>query len=444
MFSCEPLRLGAAMSPSTTFENFSRFGLVTGLADPQRKPTEALEPFEILIKQFTMEMRSFDAEIQTRADKEVVEEDLAIVRRLATLFPAFLHACLGKGGLDDDPMNVISIFKKYDIAIFKGPAFDGLECKVGDLLLKVHLFPPDSDETLWHNHGQSFFSCAIGRSGKYWHRFGELQPDRGKKTYMFEKKGEGDPCFQGEEFGSIKTMVAHTHQVGTIYYINAQAKHTVEAERGTGPVLTCVVQAVQKTNKTIIFKPDQVPIQGNFRPRDKHLPFEKNLEILRAIIAEVAETEEIRSWLKRATALKPTSLLEEALQTEGRGGTFVVAKTASSRPRPSGKVRCGLCGLVTADRKALREHECSFHVRANFKCCDCKRSFDASEDLRRHSRSTSHAIPKSFALEGYVLEGLESCDCSKSSSRERTIGTECSLPMALSCSQSVAQPMAVC
>jgi hypothetical protein len=343
-------------------------------------------------------------------------------------------------------MNVISIFERYEIIIFTGPTFVGLECKVGDVLLKVHLFPPDSDETLWHNHGQSFFSCAIGLSGKYWHRFGELQPDDGKMTYMFEKKGEGDPCFQGEECGSIKTMVAHTHQVGTIYYINAQAKHTVEAERGTGPVLTCVVQAIQKTNTTIVFKTDREPIQDNFRPRDKDLHFERKLEILRDIIAEVAETEEIRSVLKRTTIEKPKTLPEGALQKERRDDTFVVAKCTSSRPPRSVKARCGLCGLVVADRKALREHESSFHVRANFKCFDCGRSFDTSEDLRRHSRSTSHAIPRSFALEGYVLEGQESSDCSvsKSSNRGMMTSMECSLPSASSCSQSIAQPMAVC
>merc|ERR1712176_676028 len=100
-----------------------------------------------------------------------------------------------------------------------------------------------------------------------------------------------------------------------------------------------------------IFKADQDPIQGNFRPRDKHLPLESKLEILRAICAEVTGDEE-QNKLKLAGALNSETPQEVALRTEGtpcekadascisREGVVVVAKNTSSRPPKSVKVRC--------------------------------------------------------------------------------------------------------
>jgi hypothetical protein len=375
-----------------------------------------------LIEKFEKHMHAFDAEIKTRAVKEVLEDDRKSVGVLTYRFLVLMHECRASA-LDG---GMIGALEKHGIVIFKGPAFDGLECKIGDVLLKVHLFPPDSDETLWHNHGQNFFSCAIGRSGKYWHRFGELQQDGNKSTYVFEKQGEGDPCFQSEAPGSIKTMIAHVHQAGSMYFIHAQAKHTVQAERGTGPVLTCVVQAGQKTNSTSIFKADQDPIQGNFRPRDKNLTLENKIEILRAICAEVAGVE-IQSQLKLTPLLKSESFQEvespprpasDALRTSTENG-FVVAKNASSRPPNSVEVRCVLCHCVFANRNKLREHECNFHGQTDFQCFGCNKSFKSSEDVRRHSRSTSHAISRIFQLGGHVLEGSESSDCSVSTAGSR-------------------------
>merc|ERR1712217_182820 len=81
------------------------------------------------------------------------------------------------------------------------------------------------------------------------------------------------------------------------------------------------------------------------------------------------------------------------------------------------------------DRTRLKEHECSFHARTDFQCCGCNRSFNASEDLRRHSRKTSHAIPRIFYLEGHSLEeSVASCG--------EMVNEDWSLPDVLSCSQS--------
>lgn len=412
------------MSPNA---NMCDSGLVMALdASPRRH--QASGRVAMVLEQFESEMRVFDAEVKTRTVKEVLEDDRTIVQRLVCRFLEFLHACkangLSQNAHDDDAMKVIGLFGNIGIAIFKGPAFDGLECKVGEVLLKVHLFPPDSDETLWHNHGQNFFSCNIGRSGRYWHRFGELQADCSNQTYKFEKKGDGDPCFQGEESGAIQTMVAHSHQPGSMYFIDARAKHTVHAEAGTGPVLTCVLQAGQKTNATTIFKSDQAPIRGNFRPRDKNLSVESNLEIMKAITAEIVELDTVNPCSPQAMigskfiqkdAPRTNRRLDEAAHASciSLDGSFVV--TEHSRPPKSAKVRCVLCHLVVADRKALREHEKTFHVTSDFRCCGCNSSFKASEDLRKHSRKTSHSIPRAFCLEGHMLTESESSDCSVTS-----------------------------
>merc|ERR1712008_240103 len=216
----------------------------------------------------------------------------------------------------------------------------------------------------------------------------------------------------------------------------------VQAYRGEGPVLTCVVQAAQKTNTTTIFKTHQDPIQENFRPRDKRLPLEQKLEILRAIIVEVAGAE-THNQLKLNP--KEDSFRNGSPSCEATVGfcipvesTCVVAKTASSRTPKSVKVRRVLCHLVVADRSALREHECRVHVRTDFRCSACNHCCKTSEDLRRHSRSTSHVIPGIFRLSGHVLEESEPLDCSVSisSSRGEMVGMQRSVLGNLSCSQS--------
>ena len=45
----------------------------------------------------------------------------------------------------------------------------------------------------------------------------------------------------------------------------------------------------------------------------------------------------------------------------------------------------------------MKHHEQSEHSRENFRC-SCGKAFACSEDLRRHSRSTSHAIHIKFHL----------------------------------------------
>lgn len=406
--------------------------------------TVVLAEAEIMIEQFKKQMCTFDSEIKTRAVKEVLEEDRHIVKDLTSQFVAFLRecgtSCLGEGSVDSVPMKVISLFEQHEVAIFTGPAFNGLECKMGDVLLKVHLFPPDADETLWHNHGQNFFSSAIGRSGKYWHRFGELQQDGDKKTSKFEKQAKGDPRFQGEESGSIKTMIAHAHQEGSVCFIHSRAKHTVQAEHGTGPVLTCVVQATEKTNTTTIFKDDQEPIKENFRERDKDLPVEKRLDILRAIAVELVGTEAQHQF-----RLTPQMESKQTASPSREGGavgwgfpvhlTCVIAKGDPSRLPQSVEVRCVLCNVVTANRSALNEHECSVHMRTGFKCSCCSRSFRTSEDLRRHSRSTSHAIPAMFQWARHILDNSGSLESSTSSSEDEMAGTQQRTFGSLPCSQ---------
>lgn len=214
-----------------------------------------------------------------------------------------------------------------------------------------------------------------------------------------------------------------------MYFIHARKMHTVQADRGTGPVLTCVVQAAQKTNTTTIFKIEKEPIRENFRPREMNLPVGKRLEILRAIAVELsgAEAQNKAEVVPQAVPLQAARpfLGEGALGLDIQAEfTCVVAKDARSRPPKFVKVRCALCHLVLADRSALKEHECNAHVRTDFKCSCCSRSFNSSEDLRRHARSTSHAIPAIFQLPQHSLEESGSLDCSTSSPPGETVGMQ--------------------
>ena len=58
---------------------------------------------------------------------------------------------------------------------------------------------------------------------------------------------------------------------------------------------------------------------------------------------------------------------------------------------------CALCGLEV-DAADMRGHEIRRHGDHVFRCSGCAKRFDCSQDLRRHSRSTGHAIPVAFRL----------------------------------------------
>ena len=60
-------------------------------------------------------------------------------------------------------------------------------------------------------------------------------------------------------------------------------------------------------------------------------------------------------------------------------------------------VECALCGREV-DAGDMRGHENRYHWDHVFRCSACAKHFDCSQDLRRHSRSTGHAIPVAFRL----------------------------------------------
>ena len=74
------------------------------------------------------------------------------------------------------------------------------------------------------------------------------------------------------------------------------------------------------------------------------------------------------------------------------GSTFVVPRHGSSRIAGNG---CLLCGESFLMKTTLKEHEIAVHGD-KLKCAECRKSFKSSEDLRRHSRTTQHAIPLDF------------------------------------------------
>ena len=58
---------------------------------------------------------------------------------------------------------------------------------------------------------------------------------------------------------------------------------------------------------------------------------------------------------------------------------------------------CALCGQEV-EAGGMRTHEIQFHWGYSFGCIACGNRFRCSQDLRRHSRSTRHAIPVAFRL----------------------------------------------
>ena len=58
---------------------------------------------------------------------------------------------------------------------------------------------------------------------------------------------------------------------------------------------------------------------------------------------------------------------------------------------------CALCG-GEVDAGDMRGHEIRHHSDHTFRCIVCAKRFDRTQDLRRHSRSTGHAIPVTFRL----------------------------------------------
>jgi len=373
-----------------------------------KKPEKAMTKVKQLFQKFQHEMTLLASTLNTRDVKEVLEGDRADVQRLTYSFWSFLTYCLGKNFVGtetgfDGIDAVTSFLEEHDVVIFEGPKFDGLEYKFMSLLVKLHLFPPDSDETLWHNHGQSFFSSVIGCSGKYWHRLGQLSDsDPDDTVYAFEKQGDGDPPrFTRETPGRVHTMMAHMHQQGDMYFIDAQAQHTVQAIRDTGPVLTMVVQGDHKTNQTTIWKPDKDPIKDNFCSRDKKLPPDKKRKILQAIAAEIGEAPPPQC----PQALSARHLAQGA--DYPNHPVFVVAKASPAHfPRtlpPHTPAKCALCGLIL-EGKALKEHENICHSPVNFNCLGCKSTFKNSEALRKHSRSKGHGISNQFSWEMLICD----------------------------------------
>ena len=92
-----------------------------------------------------------------RRERKVLEDDQAAVKSLTQAFADLLHACREVDGYSDDVSGSVALRSRNNIVVFTGAASNGAEIVGKHVVLKVHLFPSDSDETLWHNHGQSFF-----------------------------------------------------------------------------------------------------------------------------------------------------------------------------------------------------------------------------------------------------------------------------------------------
>jgi type II secretory pathway pseudopilin PulG len=86
----------------------------------------------------------------------------------------------------------------------------------------------------------------------------------------------------------------------------------------------------------------------------------------------------------------PTSL--------GRDGTFVVPKGSLSCFPGLVRVQCPWCPAIALGQEEAREHERDVHRLEACRCSDCGKGFACSEDLRRHSRATGHAIHVRFSL----------------------------------------------
>ena len=71
--------------------------------------------------------------------------------------------------------------------------------------------------------------------------------------------------------------------------------------------------------------------------------------------------------------------------------TFVVPRSSTSRLATGFPVSCVVCGWV-GDASELRSHEIEQHRDHAFRCT-CTKRYASSQDLRRHSRDTRHAIP---------------------------------------------------
>ena len=91
---------------------------------------------------------------------------------------------------------------------------------------------------------------------------------------------------------------------------------------------------------------------------------------------------------------KPSTFIEDEDEDE----TFVVKETGRSRISGLADVRCALCSAMLIGDMMVREHERSGHEPGAFRCATCDKCFRCSEDLRRHSRSTRHAIHVRFRL----------------------------------------------
>ena len=77
---------------------------------------------------------------------------------------------------------------------------------------------------------------------------------------------------------------------------------------------------------------------------------------------------------------------------------FVVPQCSTSRLPKGFTVGCMVCGRVL-DAAELRGHEVREH-RDHVYRCSCAQRFASSQDLRRHSRDTGHAISAVYRLPG--------------------------------------------
>ena len=71
--------------------------------------------------------------------------------------------------------------------------------------------------------------------------------------------------------------------------------------------------------------------------------------------------------------------------------TFVLRKGTSSRPMRDVHVRCKICLCVMMGAE-LTIHEAQAHVRNNFGCHQCTKTFYSSRAVRKHSQDAGHAI----------------------------------------------------
>lgn len=77
-------------------------------------------------------------------------------------------------------------------------------------------------------------------------------------------------------------------------------------------------------------------------------------------------------------------------------GTFVVPKQSRSGTAHAHPF-CLMCREALPGPKQMRQHEKASHP-GHYRCSRCQKTFDCTQDLRRHSRSTCHEIPEMFKL----------------------------------------------